>query len=484
MENAAARADIASLRTKVFYGLGSIAYGVKDNGFQTILLPFYHQVMHLPPQLVGLAIAIALMCDAVIDPIVGQISDNLRTRWGRRHPLMYAAALPVAISYLLLWNPPHWSQGALFVYLVVVAIVTRTFITFYEIPSSALVPELTDDYDQRTSFISYRIFFGWYGGMTMLVLAYSVFLQPDATHKVGQLNETGYSHYGIVAAMVMFVAILVSAWGTHRFIPLLRTPPAQRKSLLQYAKEMVATLSNRAFLILMMSGLFFYMAVGLVFALTFYVNTYFWMLTSSQLSILALATFISVFFAFLISPRISKRLGKKFGSVVMFMIGLVISMTPLGLRFAGLFPANFSPDLLPALFGFTAVSGTLTIGASILIVSMLADVVEASEVTTGRRSEGLFFAGSSLLQKVVSGFGLLASGLVLWFVGFPDNAVPGKVDPAIVNHFIFVYVPLDVTLFVAGFIVMWFFPITRESHAETLRTLAAEVGRAAPEGPA
>ena len=190
--------DVGSLRTKLFYGFGSVAFGVKDNGFQTILLLFYNQVMHLPPQLVGLALAIAMICDAVVDPVVGNFSDHLRTRWGRRHPLMYASALPVAISYLLLWNPPHWSQGALFIYLfVVAAIVVRTFITFYEIPSSALNPELTEDYDQRTALSSYRVFFAWIGGMTMYLLALGVFLTPDATHKVGQLNETGYSHYGI-----------------------------------------------------------------------------------------------------------------------------------------------------------------------------------------------------------------------------------------------------------------------------------------------
>jgi glycoside/pentoside/hexuronide:cation symporter, GPH family len=483
MDQAAAPSAITSVRTKIFYGLGSIAFGVKDNGFQTILLPFYNQVMHLPPQLVGLALALAMICDAVFDPIVGNFSDHLRTRWGRRHPLMYASALPVAISYLLLWNPPHWSEGALFGYLVVVAIVTRTFITFYEIPSSALVPELTDDYDQRTSFIAYRTFFGWYGGMTMLLLAYSVFLQPDATHKVGQLNGAGYSHYGIVAAVVMFLAILISAAGTHRFIPQFRVAPVERKSLGQYTREMIATLNNRAFLILMLSGIFFYMAVGLVFALNFYVQTYFWMLTSTQLSIIALATFVSVLLAFFVSPAISRLLGKKLASVVMFLFGLAISMMPLGLRFIGLFPANFSKALLPALWGFTAVSGIFTIGASIMITSMLADVVEVSEVSTGRRSEGLFFAGSAFLQKVVSGLGLLGSGLVLWAAGFPDNAVPGKVDPAIVDRFLLIYVPLDAVLFVIGFAIIWFFPITRESHRETLRTLAAEVGQAAPQEP-
>ncbi|MBV9990223.1 MAG: MFS transporter [Alphaproteobacteria bacterium] len=478
MDQAAARSDITSTRTKLFYGLGSVAYGVKDNGFQTILLPFYNQVVHLPPQLVGLALLLAMVCDAVFDPIVGHFSDHLRTRWGRRHPLMYASALPVAVSYLLLWNPPHWSQGALFAYLVVVAIVTRTFITFYEIPSSALVPELTDDYDQRTSFISYRVLFGWAGGLTMLALAFAVFLRPDATQKYGQLNATGYSHYGMLAALVMFVAILVSAAGTHRFIPQFRVPPKESKTLGRYVREMFATLSNRAFLILILSGVFFNMAVGLVFALNLYVNTYFWMFNSIQLFYLVLATFVSVIFAFIVSPAISARQGKKQSSILMFMFGFVISMMPLGLRYLGLFPANFSPALLPALWGFTAVSGIFTIGASIMIISMLADVVEASEIKTGRRSEGLFFAGSAFMQKVVSGFGLLASGMVLAAAGFPNDAVPGKVDPAIVDRFILIYVPLVVVLFLVGFAIMWFFPITRESHRETLRTLAAEVGEA------
>src|ERR1700761_2433580 len=122
MDETVAPAEIRSLRTKLFYGLGSVAFGVKDNGFQTILLPFYNLVLHVPAQLVGLAILIALVFDAFLDPIVGHFSDNLRSRWGRRHPLMYASALPVAVSYLLLWNPPHWSPMALFYYLIVVAI--------------------------------------------------------------------------------------------------------------------------------------------------------------------------------------------------------------------------------------------------------------------------------------------------------------------------------------------------------------------------
>ena len=160
--------------TKIAYGFGSVAYGVKDNGFDYFLLLFYSQVVGLDARLVGVALTAALIIDAVSDPLVGYWSDNLRSRWGRRHPFMYASAIPVAASYFFLWNPPlEWSQSELFVYLVVLSVVIRTCITLYETPSSALAPELTEDYVQRSSLLSFRYYFGWTGGNSMSVLMFS-----------------------------------------------------------------------------------------------------------------------------------------------------------------------------------------------------------------------------------------------------------------------------------------------------------------------
>ena len=470
------RRGLTSVSTKVFYGLGSISFGVKDNGFQTILLPFYNLVLHVPAQLVGLAIFIALVVDAFLDPIVGHLSDNLRTRWGRRHPLMYLSALPVAVSYLLLWNPPAWSQGALFVYLIIVAIIVRTFITFYEIPSSALVPELTENYDERTSFISYRILFAWYGGLSMSLLAFFVFLRADATHKVGQLNPIGYSRYGMVAAVVMFVAILVSAAGTHRFIPHFRIPAPRRLSLVQYMREMLSTLNNRAFLILLMSAIFFNVATGLVFALTFYVNTFFWKFNNSQIGFLTLATLTAVLLAFVISPALSRRFGKKLSAILMFSLGLTINSTPLVLGLLGILQAKASAGLVYLIFGFSTIGGAFAIGSSIMIVSMIADVVEHSEISTGRRSEGLFFAGNSFIQKAASGLGLFASGLVLWAAHFPTDKLPGQVDTRIVWNFSILYLAIVVALYGIGFWIISYFPITRAMHEENLQRLAGEAG--------
>src|SRR5438045_791826 len=150
-----------NLPTRFFYGFGSVAFGVKDNGFSYFLAFFYAQVVGLPAATVGLAIMFALVVDAFVDPIVGQLSDNTRSRWGRRHPFMYAAAVPVAVSYLLLWNPPKgWEPGLLVVYLAATAILIRSFISCYEVPSSALAAELTTEYDERTRLLRYRYLFG------------------------------------------------------------------------------------------------------------------------------------------------------------------------------------------------------------------------------------------------------------------------------------------------------------------------------------
>ena len=193
------------LGSKLAYGFGSIAFGVKNNGFDYFLLFFYSQVMGVSASLVSMALAIALAFDAISDPLIGFFSDNTRTRWGRRHPYMYGAAVPVTVCYFFLWNPPSQLSGdELFPFLVAISILVRTLITVYEIPSSALVAEMTDDYDERTSLLSYRYFFGWSGGTIMATVATLVLLVPTAQISDGMFNVAGYQQMGFVAAGFIF----------------------------------------------------------------------------------------------------------------------------------------------------------------------------------------------------------------------------------------------------------------------------------------
>lgn len=473
MPSVSSSAPPVSRATKWFYGFGSVAYGIKTNGFQTFLLLFYNQVVGLPANWVGGAIFLALIVDALIDPIVGQASDHWRSRWGRRHPFMYASALPVALSYLALWNPPHWSAPALFAYLTIVAVVVRTFITFYEIPSSALSAEMTSDYDERTSILGYRYMFGWLGGLGMVFLAYAVFLRPTARYPVGQLNPVGYAHYGTLSAVLMLLAILISAAGTHARIPWLRQPPKTApRSLPALAREMASTLSHRSFLMMVAVGLFTAMGQGLSFALALYLGTFFWALTSVQILALVAQGFAGAVIAMALAPALSRRFGKKATALATLLLSVLVEVSPLSLRLLGVFPANHTPMLLPTLLSFGIVSSSLGISATILISSMIADVVEDSELKTGRRSEGLFFAASSFVQKAVSGTGLLLSGAILAVVHFPVKAQPGHVPQAVLDHLAMVYLPSYAGLYAVALGFLAAYRIDRATHQANLQRLA------------
>jgi len=469
-----------SLVTKLFYGFGSVAFGVKDNGFAFFLLLYYNQVLGLPANWVGFGIMLALMIDAFLDPIIGYVSDHLKTPWGRRHPFMYASALPVAASYFLLWDPPAGlSHEGLFVYLLITAVGVRAMISFYEIPSSSLVAELTDDYDQRTAILSYRYFFGWAGGLTLSILAYSFFLQPDAEHAVGVLNVNGYRAYGIVSSVVMAVAILTSALGTHSYIPYLRKPSERPHGFAGTVREVFATLSNQSFIALFCAGICLAMAAGLMASLSIYFNTYFWELSSGQISMMVVANFFSATAAVAVSPGVTTRYGKKSGAVRIATLLLLTGPIPVILRLVDLFPANGSPFLLPILLISNTVSVTLIIVFSVLVSSMVADVVEDSEITTGRRSEGMFFAVNSFVQKAVSGIGIFVSTLVLRAIDFPADAKPGAVDPEVIRSLGLVYVPLLGVLIVVVIGFLRAYRITRAGHEANLRRLAERRSEAA-----
>lgn len=460
------------LATKLAYGLGSVAFGVKDAGFQSFLLLFYNQLIGLPSQWVSGAIALALIADACVDPVVGHLSDHWRSRWGRRHPFMYAAALPVAISYLLLWNPPHASHAVLFFYVLATAVIVRTFISVYEIPSAALVAELTPDYDQRTNLLSYRSAFGYLGGLGMALLAYLVFLRSTPAYPQGQLNPHGYSAYGAVSAVVMFAAILLSAAGTQRFVPFLHRPTEAPRKLGEFVREMFSTLANRSFLMTLGSGSFQSLAGGVHYALTLYFATYYWELTSRQISVLVVQSFIAALAASALAPRAARLMGKKGAALTALALSVPIAVLPFLLRQAGLFPANHSPWLVPALFGINSIAGALLIGASILTNSMVADVVEDSQVRTGRRSEGLFFAASAFTGKLVSAGGLFFAGVLLWLVAFPAGAQPGHVAPQVLSRLVWTYVPIfaGLSVIATGFLV--FYDISRHRHEDNLRRAA------------
>jgi Na+/melibiose symporter-like transporter len=416
---------------------------------------------------------IALICDAISDPIVGRMSDNLRSRWGRRHPFMYAAALPVAVSYYFLWNPPAGLTGdGLFYYLLILMICIRTFITFYEIPSSALVVDLSEDYDERTSFLSFRYFFGWVGGLTMAVGAFSIFLRPSPDYPNGQLNLDGYAAYGLTASLIMLVAIVVSAAGTHRHIPTFRaTPPKEPFDLARSAREIWVSLTFRPFMIMLGATFFAYAAAGVAGSILTYFRIYFWELTGDQISILLFGNFASVFIALFLAPRVAARMGKKPAAIMFAVMTIVLSPLAYIGRLLDILPANGDPALVAILFLTSFLGTILTMSSGVVGSSMLADVVEDFASRTKKFSAGLFFSANSFVLKALSGVGVFGAGIILDFVSFPEGAEVGAVPRQVLTDMALTEMPVLASLQVISLLFLLAYPITRGRHEENLRKI-------------
>jgi GPH family glycoside/pentoside/hexuronide:cation symporter len=466
------------LSTKVSYGLGSVAIGVATAGLSGAILQIYlNQVLGLPALLVGTTIMVSLMVDAVIDPLIGQWSDKARSRWGRRHAFMYASAFPIAVLFYLLWNAPHGlSTGALAVFTLVMMIALRVAFSVYIIPSNALTPELTADYDERTTLQSYRWFFGIIGSAAIGLVLNEVFLRTGPHNPLGILNREGYARFGVLAAVVSLVSILVSAIGTRDQVGKLPLPARRTMSWGDSLKEIRLTLTNRSLVALMLGGILGGIGGGISGGLSIYLYTHFWNLDPAQFGLLIPLGSVGSIIAVFISPPLARRFGKKAAMIGLFSISVVTAAGPLFLRLVGLMVSNASPWLMPILIVDSMVTSTVGVVGFILVGSMMADVVEDAAVRTGVRSEGLLFAVSGLLPKFTGGIGAFVAGLILTLVHFPPHALRGTVDPALMRELALIYLPVTVFFSVVSIAVLGLYRIDRATHernVETLREAAA-----------
>lgn len=458
--------------TRIFYGLGAAAFGVKDNGFSYLLLLFYNQVVGLPAQAVGGAIALTLIFDACIDPFIGQLSDTVRTRWGRRHPFLYLAPLPIALLYVAVWNPPHWSPAALWWYLLFTAIGVRAMVSVYEVPSYALAAELTTDYDERAVILSYRTFFAWIGGLSIQSAAFAFFFKPDALHKVGQLNPVGYARYGLTGAIVIFLAMLISALGTHRRIPhLVPPPPVERAGLFQIIGQVLESWSNPSFIFMIVSTLVSALIVGMGAALNQYWNTFYWGFGPSDILGLTLGVFLSAVLALVLGPPLAKRVGKRNATMLTYAGAVLAGVVPISARYFGLMPANHTPALFLIILSTSITAVTMAIIAGSMGGAMVADIVEVSQVKTARRSEGLFFSAYTFIAKATSAFGVIGASTLIAVIGLKPGQDPAKVPPAVTAHLAELYIPLAIVLYTLAILLLFGYRISRASHKAAVDAL-------------
>ena len=320
----------------------------------------------------------------------------------------------------------------------------------------------------------------------MAVLNYLVFL-PES--KGGTEYIAGWSNYGLTASIIIFISIYASAIGTHRHIPNLKQPPPMAPfNLKRTTLEIKETLNNRSFFALFIFALLYAVAAGVSTSLSIYFSRHLWELTTFKIGIMNLPYYLSALIALFIAPRISKWLGKKKGAMTITGLAFALAPLPYILRMLGWFPENNAAPyilmigdfslainvLFNTLIVFNTIEVTLVITSAALIAAMIADVVEDSEVKTGRRSEGIFFAANSFSQKAVNGLGVVVAGQILAYVQFPTQAKPGEIPDETLFDLALLYVPVLLFFYLMALMVLNVYQINRDDHEKNLRELTEQ----------
>lgn len=459
--------------TKLIYGVGTLAAAVKSPPLTAYLMLFYNQIVGLPALTVSTIMMIALVFDAIFDPVIGQVSDNFHSRWGRRLPFMYASALPVSILFLLLWLPPAgWSHGALAVYFSLCLIGVRFFDTFFELPHQALVPELASDYDDRTRLFTIRYLFETLGGIAAMILALNLFMKERPDGSGGLLAGEGYPGYAIFASIVMFVAILACTAGLHRRLPRAISPPKRHAGLRETLGEAAATLNSRSLAVLAATAFFLSIGSGIGNALNLYWSLYFYQLSQFQISLMVLPTIVGMM-AVAATPSLCARLGKRDAAILLCWVYVIATCVPIASRLIGLVPPH-SNAMLGVVMIQGAIGGPAIIMVQVVLSSMIADLVEDAEVRTGRRSEGLLLSANNLVRKGTQGLGALGAGVILTVVGFPQGAERREVPAEVLANLGLLYVTVAIALIATATACLSLYRGTRATHEANIRALSTE----------
>jgi len=461
--------------SKFAFGVGQAAEGLKNTGFGLFVLFYYNQVLGLSGTMTGAALFIALLFDAVTDPLAGSLSDNWKSKLGRRHPFMYASAIPLALAFLGLFSPPEGlGEYALFGWLTLFAILTRGAMTLYHVPHLALGAEMTSNFQERTKIVAYRQFFGTVGGAGASIIGLGYFFADD---NGGRLAVENYMPYALTLGALMVVTIWYSAWGTQKEVPFLIEPAAKPKRSVfrQLILEVSEAFTNASFRWLFFGVLIVFIMAGVNGALDLYMLQYFWELSGGQMLFLQIASVIGLLIGVFLTAPLHRITSKRFGVVLGTSAWAVLQVIPVVARLTDLFPPNFTPELVYTLVAVKFIQGLLLQQAFVSFGSMMADITDEHELQTGVRQEGVFFGAIAFSSKATSGFGNLIGGVGLDVISWPRGAdiqSAADIPPETLVNLGLLYGPVVAAFAVVSVWCYSHYKLTRERHSAILEELA------------
>jgi GPH family glycoside/pentoside/hexuronide:cation symporter len=466
---AQARAVPLSRRFKAAYGAGAMADGIVTAGFGFFLLFYLTAVCGMSGTLAGTAKMIALLVDAVLDPAIGLASDRIRSRWGRRLPFMVGGLLPFAGAFGLLFSiPASLTGGAQFLYVTLCLIVLRLSLSLFVLPFTAVGAEVTDDYRERASIVSYRLTFSSAGVLCGVVLGLGVFMSGAA----GLLVRANYVPFAWTCAAVMMLSGMIAIAAVRRALPRLhQAKPDESHFLAGFARELMELMRNRSFLLLFGTVLVYFLAYATWTSLALHAARYFWNLDSFAIQWVVLSATLGPLLGAPISAFALRYIEKRTLSIGAFLAIALLQMWPPLLQLYG--PFSITPGAAAVmLFVNGLLVGTAIMVGGVGFQSMLADTADEHDWLFGVRREGLFFSGLTLAYKGSAALGGLIAGVALDLIHFPaDIAARGSavtIPDDVLTKLGLIAGPLPAAFAALAPVFLFGYHLTRKKHAQII----------------
>lgn len=449
------------LLNKIGYAFGAMTDNLIMNTFSSLVMPVYNIALFIDPALLGWAVAIPRALDAIIDPMMGNISDNTRTRWGRRRPYIFSGAILCALILPFVWMSPVLNNWGVFWWITILGTLYFAAYTVFIIPYQALGFEMTTDYDERTRLLAWPN----YIGLTMS------FLLPWFPRMIEFKTFGGAAHGAVWVSVGAGIIILIS--GMMPAIFGREIAQAEKQASISFVDAVKQSVSNRPFLLIALSNAVVLTGLATFGGIGLYVNI-FYIFNGDRAAGLALAglsgTVYAIFsyFSVMMTVWLSTRIGKKSATQIL------LALTALG---AGSLWFTLRPDMPYLQLLSTAIVGLGLQGTWMTFFTMVGDVCEEDELKNGLRREGIFSSIGGFSRKMAVAVAAILTGTTLKWIGFEaESAASVGVPDAILFHLKTAYILGQVGVVILGLLLISFYPITRKRAIETQRLLRERRG--------
>lgn len=457
-------------RFKTVFALGSTAEAIVYSTTAQFMLLFYNQVLGLDAAAVGTVIAAGLVVNAVFEPLIGSWSDRTRSPLGRRHPFMFAAILPLVISFYAIFRPPSGlGPGALLAWLAVANFVLIQSVTVFHTPHLAFGGELSTSYTERSRVMSYNTFFLWAGDTACWLLSFAWFFRPAPGYPNGALDPARWPAFAMATTGFVLFSLVVTSVFTRsriRYVPQTdpTTPPFRIGEMLRDVRR---ALSNASFRMLLFGYTFLSFTSGVRAGLWIYTATYYWRLSNDQISFGVLGSLTGYLLGSALAAPLHARIGKRWtgaGAVLLYSTGPAI---PLALGHFGIMSPS-TPWLMVWLIAFGITQHLPYSLLTTTVNSTMSDIADENELRYGVRQEGVLYSTTTLFLKIDSALGSALAGWMLSAIAFPVHAQPGGVAAGVLDKLAIAYVLCGV----AGVVAAGFYARVRIDQASHDRVRA------------